>query len=150
LKRVGGQILDAEKGSILNGRFQEISNLKLQKLLYYAQGFHMALNSGRKLFRDPIYAWAHGPVVHEVYHRFKHFGSKGIPRTEVASSPSLDADTVSLLEEVWQAYGQFSAWRLREMTHKEPPWQNTPQSALISDEKLLAYFSSQIETVDAT
>lgn len=131
------------------GEDEEISNLKLQKLLYYAQGFHMALNGGQMLFREPIYAWAHGPVVLDVYHRFKRFGAKGIPESEAADS-GIDAGTASLLDEVWQAYGQFSAWRLREMTHKEPPWQNTVQSKIIADSELLAYFSTQIETVDAS
>ncbi len=126
---------------------EEITNLKLQKLLYYAQGFFMALNGGRKLFRDPIFAWAHGPVVLDVYHRFKHYGAKGIPQSEVSSEPHLDPESGALLGDVWQAYGQFSAWRLREMTHREPPWLNTPQSQPIADDELNAYFATQV--VDA-
>ena len=54
-----------------------VTNMKLQKLLYYAQGFHLAVH-GEPLFHDPIVAWSHGPVVPEVYHRFKHNGSSGI------------------------------------------------------------------------
>jgi uncharacterized phage-associated protein len=124
-----------------------LTNLKLQKLLYYTQGFFMALHQGAKLFRDPLYAWAHGPVVLDVYHRFKQYGGSEIPITEAQNPPELDEETASLLEEVWQAYGQFSAWRLREMTHKEPPWQNTPQSRPISDEEMFAYFSTQVQDV---
>lgn len=123
-----------------------LSNLKLQKLLYYAQGFHLAIN-GARLFSDPIYAWAHGPVVLDMYHRFKGHGSAEIPKSETLNGPPLDAATQSLLDEVWQAYAQFSAWRLREMTHKEPPWLNTPQSTVIDESELRAYFSTQIETV---
>ena len=48
-----------------------ISNLKLQKLLYYAQAWHLALY-GEPLFRDRIEAWVHGPVVPPVFGAFKH------------------------------------------------------------------------------
>lgn len=124
---------------------ETLSNMKLQKLLYYAQGFNMALNNGDLLFRDRVYAWAHGPVVLDVYHRFKENGSAGLPSDGIAA-PDLDEDTQALLEEVWQAYGQFSAWRLREMTHREPPWMNTPQNAPIAEAELFAYFSTQVKT----
>jgi uncharacterized phage-associated protein len=50
-----------------------ISHMKLQELLYYAQGLHLALN-GRPLFDDTIEAWTHGPVVPTVYREFKRFG----------------------------------------------------------------------------
>ena len=56
-----------------------ISNLKLQKLLYYAQGFHLALNDS-PLFAESIEAWTHGPVVPVVYQLYKHAGASAIPR----------------------------------------------------------------------
>ena len=55
----------------------EVSNLKLQKLLYYAQG-HQLAERGTPLFDDEIQAWSHGPVVKDVYHRFKGFGSGNV------------------------------------------------------------------------
>ncbi|MDB6118895.1 MAG: putative prophage protein, partial [Verrucomicrobiaceae bacterium] len=55
-----------------------ISNLKLQKLLYYAQGFHLAL-TGAPLFEEDIQAWVHGPVVREVWQAFNQYGANGIP-----------------------------------------------------------------------
>ncbi len=56
-----------------------ISNLKLQKLLYYAQGLHLALHD-RPLFDASIVKWTHGPVVEDIYRRYKSHGSSGIPR----------------------------------------------------------------------
>lgn len=47
-----------------------ISNLKLQKLLYYAQGCYLALKN-EPLFNEQIVNWAHGPVVEEIYHKYK-------------------------------------------------------------------------------
>jgi uncharacterized phage-associated protein len=53
---------------------EELSNLKLQKLLYYAQGHHLA-RFGHALFEEPIQAWSHGPVVPGVYHEYKWAGA---------------------------------------------------------------------------
>ena len=47
-----------------------VSNLKLQKLLYYAQAWNLAIHS-KLLFNDPIQAWVHGPVVPSVWHEFR-------------------------------------------------------------------------------
>lgn len=118
-----------------------ISNLKLQKLLYYAQGFTLAL-TGAPLFNEPILAWAHGPVVKVIYHTFKEHGANGIPALE--TRPEFDANISGILDEVYNVYGQFSAWKLRNMTHAEPPWKDTELSAEISHDKLSAYFKTQL------
>ena len=98
-----------------------ISNLKLQKLAYYAQGFHVAL-FGEPLFPERIEAWTHGPVVPDLYHAYKQYGNGGIPRPEAFDPESLDVKTRELLDEVYNVYGQYSAWKLRNMTHHEAPW----------------------------
>jgi uncharacterized phage-associated protein len=118
-----------------------ISNLKLQKLLYYAQGFHLAVFDA-PLFADPIKAWKHGPVVPSVYHHFKPHGELGLPRPTTVKAPSREVR--SLLDEVYKVYGQFSAWKLRNLTHVEPPWKNTAQSATISHTALRDYFKKQL------
>jgi len=100
-----------------------ISNLKLQKLLYYAQGFHLAL-FGEPLFNEDIRAWTHGPVVVDVYHEYKGFGSSAIPRPQDFDPQQFSKDIQELLDEVYNVYGQYSAWKLRNMTHSEPPWAN--------------------------
>jgi uncharacterized phage-associated protein len=58
-----------------------ISNLKLQKLLYYAQGVHLALHDVA-LFPEEIQAWMHGPVVPEVYQKYKDGGGEALPSPE--------------------------------------------------------------------
>ena len=84
--------VDAESGD-------NISNLKLQKLLYYAQGFSLALN-GEPLFDEPLVAWAHGPVVTDLYHAFKQYGSGAIPPPESFEDSKYDRSTKELLDEV--------------------------------------------------
>ena len=54
-----------------------ISNLKLQKMLYYMQGFHLAFFD-TPLFDDEIYAWQYGPVVPSVYNEYKRYNAKAI------------------------------------------------------------------------
>ena len=84
-----------------------ISNLKLQKLLYYAQGFNLAIN-GEPLFMEPIEAWTHGPVVKALYHEYKDYGAQNINRPEKIDLDEYDEEAKALLDEVWEVYGQYS------------------------------------------
>ena len=59
-----------------------VSNLKLQQLLYYAQGWHLAL-WGNKLFNERIEAWIMGPVIPAVYHKFKLYGGSIISESDL-------------------------------------------------------------------
>jgi uncharacterized phage-associated protein len=120
-----------------------ISNLKMQKLCYYAQGFHLTLNNTR-LFSNDIEAWQHGPVVPELYRKYKTpsdlLVSKGF-------DPHVLSEKVrSLLEDIYQTYGQYSAWRLRDMTHQEPPWLNTLKrhETIISDQEMINFFKTRL------
>lgn len=115
-----------------------ISPLKLQKLLYYAQGTYLGIK-GEKLFDDPILAWKHGPVVESIYHRYKNYGYHGIPAEDIAV-PDIDKETQSILQSVYETFGQFSAWKLRDMTHDETPWQNTPQGSVMDTDMIKDYF----------
>jgi len=126
---------------------ESISNLKLQKLCYYAQGFHIAL-FGQPLFREPINAWAHGPVVPSLYHAYKQFGEGPIPTPDDVDFAIYDEDTRALLDDVAEVYGQFSAWKLRTMTHEEPPWKEARSrwdGAEISHESMASYFVTLVE-----
>jgi uncharacterized phage-associated protein len=74
-----------------------ISNLKLQKLLYYAQGFHLALYD-EPLFPEAIEAWTHGPVVPDLYRHYKKYGAGAIPCPEDIEFSIYDEETKSLLD----------------------------------------------------
>lgn len=120
-----------------------ISNLKLQKLLYYAQGFQLAMTGG-PLFDEPIVNWQHGPVVESLYHRYKQYGSAAIPKPERVDFSSYTPDVRELLDDIYEVFGQFSAWKLRNMTHEEPPCKNTPTNGIISHEAMTEYFKTQL------
>ena len=122
-----------------------ISNLKLQKLVYYAQGFALAIFE-RTLYDDTIEAWQHGPVVPSLYHHFKTFGSGAIETPDEFNPESLSADEQGLLDEVYDVYGQFSAWKLRNMTHDEPPWKDAARTGLlISQQSMAEFFKTQLQ-----
>lgn len=95
-----------------------LSNMKLQKLVYYAQGLHLAVNDA-PLFKEKIEAWTYGPVVTELYHAYKPYGASGIPAPEDFDLLSIDENTQEFLDEIFDIFGQFSAIRLMEITHAD-------------------------------
>lgn len=119
-----------------------ISNLKLQKLLYYAQGCFLAI-TGKPLFDDAILAWQHGPVVEKVYHAYKHNGAEGISFDEDFDFSGFTTEENELLSEVYNVFGQYSAWKLRNMTHEETPWKSTPQNEEIPQSVIQEYFKKE-------
>lgn len=98
-----------------------ITHLKLQKLVYYAQAWSLAAR-GRPLFSEDFQAWAHGPVVPSLFRAFRGHGMEPIPAPR--SVPRLDAGTVELLTEVLEVYGEHSARKLEQLTHRERPWRD--------------------------
>jgi len=122
-----------------------ITNLKLQKLLYYAQGFHVALQSGQPLFPESILAWSHGPVVKSIYSEHKHLLWRPIARPSAYRVDGYPPEVRELLDTVSSTYGQFTASKLEAMTHEEPPWQNTPKNKIISLDLLSSFFSTLVE-----
>lgn len=123
-----------------------ISNLKLQKLVYYAQGFSLALRD-KALFDETIEAWAYGPAIRALYHKYKDNGANAIDKPENVDFTKYDDDVKSLLNQVYQEYGQFSAWKLREMSHEEEPWARGDARAgkIITIKDLKKYFLTQTE-----
>ena len=130
------RIAAAEEGA------EFISNLKLQKLLYYAQGCSLAV-ADTPLFGDDIVAWLHGPVVECVYHEYKSNGANGIVFEDDFDFSKFSPEENELLQEVYDTFGQYSAWKLRNMTHNETPWCSTRQNARISTEVIKQYFKQE-------
>lgn len=101
----------------------EISHLKLQKLLYFAQAAHLALRE-KPLFEEDIYAWEYGPVVPAVYDVFKDHGRNPITSPTNKDYKKIKGDTADLLSDIWRIFGKFSARKLVDITHEHKPWQN--------------------------
>ena len=119
-----------------------ITHLKLQKLLYFAQGCYTAME-GKPLFKEKIYAWAHGPVVSTLYPKFCELKDKG---SDQCQEVKIDEHTVAILEEVYRVFGQYSAWALREITHAQTPWKSTVLNHEIPLSVITKYFKENIVT----
>lgn len=119
---------------------EDMSNLKLQKLLYYSQGIFLAMTD-KTLFPDDIVAWEHGPVVECVYHEYKSYGRIGITYSDLLEPTEVYTDEEeNILMQVYDCFGQYSAWGLRNMTHKETPWLSNKKNHVIPVDVIKNYF----------
>ncbi|MGH0414327.1 Panacea domain-containing protein [Bacillus cereus] len=99
-----------------------VTHLKLQKLTYYAQAWHMVI-LGRALFEEKIEAWVHGPVSPELYNQYRHYGYQIISEIGLREY-AFEEDTLEVLNAVWKTYGDKDAKDLEKLTHSEEPWQS--------------------------
>ena len=122
-----------------------ITNLKLQKLCYYAQGFNLAINNCR-LFDNDIEAWMYGPVVRDLYNKYKSNKCQPLVADADFDGNDLPPDAQDILSQVYREYGQFAAWKLRDMTHTEPPWliAREKSNQIISDDDMKRFFKTRI------
>lgn len=97
-----------------------ITPLKLQKLVYYAQGWMMAFHQ-RPLFQEDFQAWVHGPVVPELYYEYKRYLANAIPKVEEFLIP-FSEEELTILEIVRNIYGRYDGKYLEHLTHKEDTW----------------------------
>ncbi len=132
-----------------------ITNLKLQKLLYYAQAWYLALH-GSSLFEEEIEAWIHGPVVPSVYRKFKHWGFK--PINYVPSNIKLTQKIKNHLQEVIDVYGGYAAFELEKLTHESEPWIKArgnkqfdePSDEIINKENMKSYYAKMVKENENT
>lgn len=103
-----------------------MTNMRLQKMLYFAQG-HMLARHGVPLFEDDIEAWQYGPVVRNTYLAYKGNEGNSIPEGDKVNLDAFTPDELNLLLDVMAAYEQYSTSGLVELTHKQTPWQNSFQ-----------------------
>lgn len=125
----------------------ELSQMKVMKLLYYVQGTYLAVY-GNRAFADDILAWRYGPVIQSVHERYA--GKIGIVGQltveDLADYNALQQDDqlATVLDAVWRAFGDMSAIQLMKKTHRESPWRETEQSQVIAPEAMTAYFRQNI------
>src|SRR4051812_44914064 len=110
------------------GECFDLTQMKLQKLVYYAHGWHLGL-SGDPLFLEPVQAWTYGPVIYSLRKEFGEFGANPIDRK--ARGIKWDGGTLTdfdfeledsermtpFLQKIWHVYRGLSAVQLTNMTH---------------------------------
>lgn len=126
-----------------------LTPMRIQKLLYYCQGWSL-VRRDRPAFYERIQAWAHGPVVPEVFQEFKSYGRDAIPANQGDCKAVSEGDA-AFVNGVWAVYKPYSAISLSQMTHDERPWKdargNLPREASCKKEittKALRLFFSDL------
>ena len=126
------------------GQESDMTNMKINKLLYYAQGTHLA-RTGKPLFNDDIKAWDHGPVVTPVWRKYTtEHGSNPILETSEGfdADKSFSQEEADTIIDVICEYGKYAASYLRNKTHAPgTPWSSVAHNDVISKNLLRQYFS---------
>lgn len=138
-----------------------ISNLKLQKLLYFVQAYFLCFSPKKQpCFKEKIEAWDFGPVVPEAYHEYKQYGSGDIP--QIDSFLHFDPNDIwettrvfyrnitirdedkKMIQGVVDNFADFSATDLVTLTHNQSPWKDvyrSHQNNIITNDSIRRYFN---------
>lgn len=100
-----------------------ISNLQLQKILYYVQGEYICKTGGEVLFNENIEAWPYGPVIPEVYYEFNGYSSSNINVKQ--NFNNIGIIEKNIIDPIIEEKSLLSAWKLVQQTHQELPWKKT-------------------------
>lgn len=139
-----------------------ITNMKLVKLMYIAQGLSLALLERPIFENDNIEAWKYGPVVPSIYHEFKHFKAEPITMKSVItldsewenlSEPKLtDEEDKKIVLLTWRLYKDMSSRDLVDLTHRAgTPWSLTYEddgSNVINNELIKRYYDQFVVNLD--
>ncbi|PVZ53036.1 Panacea domain-containing protein [Arthrobacter sp. H-02-3] len=127
----------------------DVTPLKLQKLLYFAQANYLA-STDQRLFDENLEAFRHGPVVYKTYQRYMNINQILVarevsPAVETARVPE---DVEHFLAAIWDKYKDFSAGQLRNLTHLQDPWLHNYEEGsyrtVIPDDELRGYFRHKV------
>jgi len=138
---------------------EPITNMKLNKLVYYAQAWHLAVFN-RPLFADEIEAWVHGPVLKNVYDSYKQFrwipiitGDLNLEEIRQQFSP----EQQELLDDITEIYLPKTAYALEQLTQSEDPWivareglaPYEPSSNIITQDSMKNYYARMLRKKSA-
>jgi uncharacterized phage-associated protein len=141
---VANYILEISQRDSDDDEFDLITHMQLQKLVYFCQGYYLALQ-GNPLFNEAIEAWEHGPVCPKLYRALKRYRSYPITASVDPEKIKLSEKERAVIGMVYGAYGQYSASRLRKITHEDGPWKTTMPKGEITKHAMSLYFESLIE-----
>ena len=139
-----------------------ITPLKIQKLVYVAHGWHLAIYDERLVSDEYAEAWEYGPVFPSLYHAFKYRGY--LPIYELATKIDIDRNvttpriargdkkTKALLGKIWEIYGDMSGMQLSTLCHQPgSPWalareaSNGRRNTHIEDEEIRKHYFEKLE-----
>ncbi|MBP0016760.1 MAG: SocA family protein [Cyanobacteria bacterium SBLK] len=138
---------------LANDTGYSLSNWKLQKLVYYAQSWHLALKK-KPLFNEDFEAWVHGPVIPALYQEYKEFSGHPIEKNiDKEIIKKISSDVIDFLKKIAEKYLAWDAYELANMTHIEKPWKqargnippNQSSRSIIKKDWIEEYYAGRIE-----
>lgn len=127
---------------------QTVTNMKLQKLVYIAHGYSLAL-LGEPLIYNDVHAFQYGPVYPKLYKKLAKHGA-GLVTEAVSAEDSVDpaSKEYGVIRAVWDSYGMMTAGKLSNLTHMEgTPWSQMweiKRFAPIPDSFIRDYYKAKI------
>lgn len=141
-----------------NNRNSKISNLQLQKIIYYIQAAFLVIKD-EPCFEEDIVNWSYGPVVQEVYNEYRDNGNSSIPyqkqytildfnkesgdiefvRKKFDESKICNDDKV-IINKIVDNYSEKDAFELVRKTHREDPWKLSDRNSIIKKEDIKKYY----------
>jgi uncharacterized phage-associated protein len=134
--------------ALARGNGRSLTNMQLQKLVYIAHGYHLAIFNDALINERPR-AWQFGPVFPKLYKKLSRYGP-GFVTADVEAPDKVCETTMSaLISKVWGAYGDMTGGRLSAMTHREgSPWSQTwelEQYAAIPEDTIRDHYKALID-----
>lgn len=123
----------------------DITNLKAQKLVYFAYGHYLA-KYNESLFEEAIEAWDYGPVIRDLYEVFKPYKARPLPLADSFDANIISEEIRKFLQNIYLSYGEYKAKDLCDLSHiRHSPWyvvyNDDSCNDLINDDLIHAYFS---------
>ncbi|CCZ00070.1 putative uncharacterized protein [Clostridium sp. CAG:793] len=103
-------------GKYFFSKNNNLTDIQIQKLTYYAYAWYMVKNDGAKIFEESPEAWVHGPVFRSLYDNMKK--NKFYEESDEIGIEN----EKSFLDIIYKIYGKYSGNELETMTHSEQPW----------------------------
>lgn len=116
-------------GRYFFSRNNELTDIQIQKLTYYAYAWFMIANNGAKLFDEQPQAWVHGPVFRSLYDAMK----KKIFYDNEVEQNNIDINIINFLDIIYNIYSKYSGNELERLTHSESPWKKARERAGLKD-----------------
>lgn len=134
---------------LANSESRRLTNMQLQKLVYFAHGAHLAAY-GAPLIDDEVRAWDFGPVIPQLYERLREYGSGYVaPELIRHREFTYGGSAHQAVRSVWQAYREHDAWELSNLSHQygspwDQVWNNGGRYGVISDRITRDYYLNRI------
>ena len=139
-----------------------VTNKKLQKLLYYTEAWSLVYQ--KSIIEENFEAWIHGPVITNVYHKYKQFGYSPIQLDyegldssklikKIVKENKIEKKQIELIDAVLGKYGVLTSYELEMLSHSEKPWIETRKnitpfehcSNVIDKDLIKTFYSSLIK-----